>query len=173
MEKYVNYLIEDMRAAERPPVVPVDLNLDEEWEFDIDQHLSEIKRYFDDKNNPNKQTFSFHTGLKRESFPPVNKLNNSQLGRICVTFVRLLKSWNLHPVMPEGLPVQMMYEPLIGILDTPVAIVKQGGIDIEFCEYEPTECIFKEFCSCKEWVDDEDFDMGQNTRDFDPDELPF
>jgi hypothetical protein len=167
LQSYVNYLIEDIKNAERPEVPYQQGNMDNEEES-LEEHFAEIERWIE--HEP-ETTFSQHSGLKSEQFPPAEKLNVTQLRLIIKCFKKLLYSWNLDASIPDKLPPAKYYTLLISVLDKKTDIFTDGCLTIEFCEYDTASCPFGEFCECKDFEADDmtDFDLTNRS----PDDLPF
>lgn len=180
MEKYVHQLIQDIKAAHRQSdlcddTFPEDY-LDEDASFL--NHIDDVENFvagIEDTTPP----FSYYCGLEAIQFPPVLKLTEGQMIRICHHFTRLLKSYNLHYSLPEGLPIKLKYETLLTILNYRTTLPNIGFITIEFCDYEPLGCAFDSYCDCQKYIlDDEDMDYDYDEDysvppDLDGDDLPF
>jgi hypothetical protein len=144
MENYITQLLTDIENAHRP-------ELPLETDDDGSQTIAAVEKWLAQQDEP-KHTFSYYCGLQREQFPPVDRLNPSQIDSLVEAFEYLLSSWNMSASMPEEVPSAIKYELLAGILDKEVDIVDRGIIGIEFCHYDPNECPFgSEYCTCKDY----------------------
>jgi hypothetical protein len=170
MDKYIKYLIEDIRKASiNLPKAPY-IELDEE-----DECLRGVMEYESIDEKPMQEWFQ----LSKDSFPPVEKLNNTQLNLLVSEILKLWKAYNFDPVLPENLPVDITYKLLVDSMETPVIWVSEGSIGIEFCDYDTENCPFpQEYCMCKDFnldfnekncIDEE---IEEEEGDF-PTDLPF
>jgi hypothetical protein len=155
MQKYVDYLIEDIRkAAKNLPSQPY-LDLPEEMEA-----LRGVIEYETTLEKPMQDWFK----LSRESFP-VEKLNIKQVQLLVKEILKLWKVFNFDPVLPKNLPAGITYKLLVEYLEKPVIWVSDGMIGIEFCDYDTKNCPFpKEYCMCTE-LDDNENDTFDNSRE--------
>jgi hypothetical protein len=163
MQKYIDQLLEDMAAAQRPEEDSFPVN----EPFSIEQHFEEVEKWL--KGEEPEHDFSYYCGLKAEQFPPVNQLTNKQLKTLFKAFGQLLFSWNLGADIPKSVPLRQAYPLLISILNRNVEIVNHGAVTIEFCTTDPPLCPFGEHCTCRQYfeeLDDQDADNPNN-------ELPF
>jgi len=143
MRKYIKQLIEDIQNAHRQFTKE-----EAEKAQTFEQHIEEVERYIEGEDL-SQQPFSYHCGLQKEQFPPVDRLSNEQMNKVCTAFEELLASWNIHAHLPDKIPVEMAYKVLVDLLDEKITIVTTGFIGWEFCDYEPDSCVFKEYCTCK------------------------
>lgn len=144
MENYITQLLTDIENANRP-------ELPLETDDDGSQTIAAVEKWLAQQDDP-KHTFSYYCGLKREQFPPVDRLTPLQIDSLVEAFEYLLSTWNLEASMPEEVPGAIKYALLVGILDKEVDIVDRGIIGIEFCDYDPNECPFgSEYCTCKDY----------------------
>jgi len=75
-------------------------------------------------------------------------LTYEQLNRLCEAFEDLLASWHIYATLPDEVPVDMAYEVLVSTLDQELTLVTTGDIGLDFCDFIPEECVFKEHCPC-------------------------
>ena len=145
MEKYIKQLIEDIRNAHRQ------LTKEETEKAEtFEQHIEEVERYIAGGEDLIQPTFGYHCNLNKEQFPPPSRLTFEQMNTVCDAFEKLLLSWNAHADFPDNLPIAMAYETLISVLDRKFMTPTSGFVGLEFCDYMPEECRFKEHCTCKE-----------------------
>ncbi len=172
MEQYISQLLEDMLAAQQPldeeNQVLDDDDLDDD-EDDMEAHFAEVERYL---SGEGREKIGDLIGFYPAQFPPVERLNESQMKRISAGFKALMQSHNVAFSLPENLPAALEYRLLSSSLDRDVYVPIDGssGTDyIEFCSYDVESCPFgQEFCQCKDF----EFD---DINDFEPndDEIPF
>ena len=144
MEKYVKQLVEDIRNAHRQLT-----KAETEKAETFEQHIAEVERYIAGEEDLLQQTFGYQCGLNKEQFPPPNRLTFEQMNTVCDAFEKLLFSWNTHADFPDELPIEMAYETLVSVLDRKFMTPTSGFTGLEFCDYLPAECRFKEHCTCK------------------------
>ena len=166
MKRYVEQLIEDIDAAHRDTV-----ERETYAPKSFEEEMEEVERYI--STDP-EYTFSQQCGLQREQFPPADRLTDKQMMAICKAFESMMASYNIDATMPEALPMDMAYKTLLSVLDMKVMITYSGFVTIEFCDYEPNDCPFGDYCTCKEFLeelDENDFDI--DISDVAEGDLPF
>ncbi len=168
MEQYITQLIEDLLNAKRAESEEVEEEENEEDEFDIEAHFAEVDRYVSgDGEEPLEEIL----GFEEVQFPPIEKLNDSQMKRVSEAFVECLFSWNITAEIPEDVPITLKYSLLVSTLKRQVYIQSYGFIHFEFCNYNVATCPFGiEFCQCKDFENDFD-DM--DSFELKDGELPF
>ena len=145
MEKYIKQLVEDIRKAHRQ------LTKEETEKAEtFEQHIEEVERFIAGEEDLIQKTFGYHCNLSKEQFPPPKRLTFEQMNKICEALDNLLFTWNIRADFPDELPVEMAYETLVSVLDRKFITPTSGFIGLEFCDYLPEECRFKEYCTCKE-----------------------
>lgn len=160
MEKYIKQLLEDIQNAQRQ------LTKEETEKAEtIERHFEEVERFLGGEEELIQQTFGYHCNLKKEQFPPSKRLTSEQMNKVCEAFDKLLFTWNIHADLPDDLPIEMAYETLVSVLDRKFFIPISGFVGLEFCDNEPEECIFKQYCTCKElFAEMEEEDRKIETR---------
>ena len=167
MHPYVPHLLEDIKKAHREdePLAEVHSSGD-----DLADHFEEVERWLDADEPP--YTFGHYCKLRAEDFPPPEQLSISDMKYVSTAFKKMAYTWNVDIHLPENLPIPIAYKMLVELLDTKTIIMRSGFINFDFCSGDPTECVFKEYCSClKYWNDDTDF--SEPPSDSDDEELPF
>ena len=145
MEKYIKQLVGDIQNAHRQ-LTKEETEATETFE----QHIEEVERFIAGEEDLIQQSFGYHCQLNKEQFPPSNRLTSEQMNTVCDAFEKLLFTWNTHADFPDNLPIEMAYETLVSVLDRKFIIPTSGFVGLEFCDYEPEKCRFKEYCTCKE-----------------------
>ena len=145
MEKYIKQLVEDIHNAHRH------LTKEETEKAEtFEQHIEEVERFIAGEEDLIQHSFGYHCSLNKEQFPPSSRLTFEQMNTVCDAFEKLLFTWNIRTDFPDKLPIEMAYETLVSVLDRKFIIPTSGFIGLEFCDYLPEECRFKEHCTCKE-----------------------
>ena len=164
MQSYINYLLQDLEAAQRIKVPrPSPEEQGEDW---FEAHIAEIYRFL--HSGEPEHNFGYYCGLETAQFPPAEKLNLEQLSQVISAFNLLLLSWNLRTDIPDKVPLAMTYQFLVDTLEIKTQIVNGGIITLEFCSYEPASCPFGEHCRCKDLEELNNPDMNATEG-----ELPF
>jgi hypothetical protein len=146
MDKYIKYLVEDIRKAAIDLPTPPYLDLDEEME-----DLRGVIEYESTTEKPMQEWFK----LSKENFPPVEKLDQKQIELLLKEILNLWSAFNFDPVLPKNLPAEIAYKLLVDYFDKPVVWVSEGTIMIEFCNYDSENCPFpQEYCMCTDLNDD-------------------
>ena len=168
MQRYVDQLILDIKNAERKELLPVHNEPELTDEEAIQKHFEEVERWLEGEEPAH--TFSYYCDLKKEIFPPPDKLTAQQIEQIVSAFNHLLFTWNLGANIIQTVPKDKFYTLLISVLDEKTDIVTDGFLDFEFCNYHPPTCPFGEYCTCKEYERlNDDYEM----KGGDEDSLPF
>lgn len=150
MRELTSYLIADILKA-----CNVTELADEETEQTMEQHFKNVENFL--SLGFSMQTFSEYCGLESKYFPPAEYFSEEEQQVICYEFEKMMLTWNLAIDNPEKLPLSILYNTLIGILDTKTAIVRHGTIHFDFCSGFAPDCIWKEYCTCLEiWNSDKD-----------------
>lgn len=144
MQAYINHLIEDISAAHRPDDFFNKSRKNTEEE-DLEESLRESEMFVSQER---RSGFEGYCGLKRENFPPKEKLSEEQLAQVNTAFVAMMKSWNLEVAFPDDLPQLRRYELLMGILVRAVMIFKHGYYCFDFCTGNPDDCELGQYCPC-------------------------
>lgn len=167
MHPYIPHLLEDLKNAHRE-----DERIEEGSPLgdDLENHFEEMERWLDADEPPN--TFGHYCKLKAEDFPPPEQLSISDMKYVSTAFKKMAYTWNVDIHFPENLPIPIAYKMLVELLDTKTIIMRSGFINFDFCNGDPSDCVFKEYCSCLEhWKDDTDFSAP--LTDSDNEDLPF
>jgi len=147
MQKYVNQLIEDIKAiTANPEQAP------EPQEGEVIQ--PQIERWI---HGGSLSTMGQLFGLEKVQFPPEDKLTTTQKEELVDAMMILWRAYHFNAVFPGKLPKALRYTHIVDCLDRDVPFIGEGRFSLEFCYYEPENCPFDlEYCSCK------DFDFYKN-----------
>jgi hypothetical protein len=175
MEHYITQLLEDMLAAHKLQSEEDKQVLDED-DKDIEAHFARIERYL---SGDGWQEISSIIGFYPEQFPPVERLNESQMERVIVGFRELMRTHDVTFYTPEKLPTALEYHILTGALTREVYVPLNGGGDggtdaLEFCRCNVETCPFGyDFCECKDYNFDDDDDDDMENFVVNEGDLPF
>lgn len=173
MEKYIQQLIDDIRTAGlkiKPP--------HEVWEYaDPDdeielEDISQVEKYVYGEEIP----ISTITGIDDIMLPPPHKLSKNQMAALAEELEKLLELKNFALEFPENLPMHMRYPFIKKFWEEKHVEMSFGTSHIEFCQYEPENCPYPDYCQCKDFIDyDGPLKPSDeiNTYDEDGNELPF
>lgn len=145
MKKYISYLLKDIQAATRP--VDYFEKASPQINNEVEKKINEIENWINQARSK-ENSFSDYCGLKREIFPPMEKLEKSELIRICRAFEQLLKSWNAELHLPNDIPLKLRYKLTISTLDEDFYPIEGGWIGFDFCTGDTSDCSLGRFCSC-------------------------
>lgn len=159
MEKYVQYLLTDIRAAAAyHPALPTDP--DEDFDF--------LPPEEEEKYAPRRPLFE-RLDLRPEWFPPGDRLTDEQMERLLMALEDCLENYGFFAIFPERAPVRRRYELLTQKLTDDVPILQHNVWQIEFCEFDPVSCPFDaDHCRCREFeamlraeeeAEEEDYDV--------------
>ena len=79
-------------------------------------------------------------------------------------------SWNLDADFPKTLPPALYYNFLINTLNEKTTIPNSGFMTFDYCSGYAPDCVFKEYCPCLKFWNEEEPGISTNTNQ---DELPF
>lgn len=169
MDRYVQQLIEDLRAAAEHVPAPgeiwsgVDMNNPAELE-----DIAYVEQYL----NGDPQKLSKIVGVEQMVFPPPEKLAETQIALLCTEMIRLLEAYHFVPDFPSGLPESIKYRLLRERWESEQVFVGAGEVHMEFCHYEPDECPFPHtYCDCLKVEEEQPPKMDRDSEN--DDELPF
>lgn len=146
MEKYVKYLLSDIAAAEADAAALAYHRADE----DADEY--DFVSAEEEEQNAPYEMLARRIGVKKEWFPPADRLNEDMQQRILDVLGRCLSAYGFILHFPDGLPVPSKYQILIDYLNKEVPVLAYHQWQIDFCDYEPNACPFGEgFCQCKSY----------------------
>lgn len=137
---------------------PLNLGSTEERDDRLPPSLSEAEDYV--HGQPDRSMFQLF-GFEEPQFPPTEKLTDEELDALTLALCRLWAAYNFTPVFPSAAPGRLVYPLLLERMAQPAFALKYGNIGVEFCGYDPTECPFGAWCSCKLQLDDRDLDLQQ------------
>jgi hypothetical protein len=141
MEKYLNYLLTDIKAAAAN--VPV-------LTFESGEEGPSFIPLDEEEKMARREILGDWIGLRQELFPPACRLSDKQVSRLLEAMNHCLDVYNFIPHFPTGLPLRKRYEVLVSQLGKEVPILIHNAWQIDFCEYEPRTCPFgPSFCQCK------------------------
>ncbi len=115
--------------------------------LDFQDSIQEMEHWLEGKA---ELSMFYHFELEEQLFPPPDRLTDEQLDQLCHALNRLWNAFNLTAVVPEEAPSRVVYPILLKRMLEPTMIMNAGHIGVEFCDYEPSQCVFKEYCSCKD-----------------------
>lgn len=148
-EKYINQLIQDIKAAHKKPNDPLSAKPSSSNDQDqgMDAHFKEVENYldFDYENEP---TFGQLIDMEAIRFPKAELLNDDQLQRLLSAFNELLDSYNVSVDMPKEIAPNTKYSISLGILDEAIFLSDDGHTGWDFCSSEPQSCPYGEHCYC-------------------------
>ena len=166
MQKYINQLLQDLLAAQRPQP---------DWKDEpqtFEEYIEEVERFLEGGDETVEPSFGEVCGIDTEQFPPASRLNAEQTESLSNAIKELLWTWNIILELPDTLPVEQVYFFQIEVFDMKIVIANSGRVHIDFCEDDFNLCAFGEdHCTCKkEWEKEDQADrtlVQQFTNDLD------
>jgi hypothetical protein len=156
MEAYITHLLSDILEAERPD----QLTLNYVYPEFVEDSPEEYDRW--PENDP-LYTFGYYCGLKQEVFPPAHMLSTLQMEKLCHAFSKMMFTWNLDTDIPDDVPLSKKYQLLVSTLDMKTEVNNNSLTTFELCSYDPPSCPLGEYCTCKEFIQD---DALENIDDY-------
>ena len=128
MERYVEHLIEDLRAVhklEGTLLIP-------EFDENVDYTTTMVQL----------------TGIESVAFPLVEKLTELQLQNLTEELIMLIESYNYIINLPKKLPASIAYQKLTGNWNVEIPIITAGlsALGWMFCDDGPETCGMHKWC---------------------------
>jgi hypothetical protein len=120
--------------------------------------MEEIEQWVAGEEAPH--SFSYYCGLKPEEFPPASQLTPKEMMIVCKAFRHMMFSWNLSADFPETLPPDRDYELLVNTLNEKTDIPSFGFMGFDYCSGYAPDCVFKEYCACLKYWNEEEEDAS-------------
>jgi hypothetical protein len=161
MENYIKQLIEDLRTTrlEIAKLNEVKSITDPEDEI-VMGDFSSIEKYIYGEQIP----IEIITGIDANLLPPADKLTHDQMAILADELEKLLELKYFALEFPENLPMHIRY-PLIRKFWNEMHVEMEFGTShIEFCQYEPDNCPYPDYCQCKDFQnsDDEEYNTDHD-----------
>lgn len=149
MHHYITHLLADLRDRHDKQPPPVDYRLLHPQYVDVPD---EIKYVVEWENAP-EQTFEALFDLSPEVFPPAEKLSGSQMQAVLEGVFALWAAWNIYPVLPDNIPVEILYGVVVNYWrNESIHYVSEGNLHLEFCSYDVNDCPWgSAYCTCKDF----------------------
>jgi len=164
MENYIKQLIEDIRMAG----LKLDPNRDAHKtndEIELED-LSYVEKYIYGEKIP----ISSITGIGADMLPPENRLTQEQQAFLAKELEKLLELKHFALDFPPGLPAHMRYPFIRKFWNEKHVEMSFGTSHIEFCQYEPENCPYPDYCQCKDFQKSYYADDNFDDKDIDSDE---
>jgi hypothetical protein len=146
---YIPHLLSDIKAAHR-----LEQAAETSFSQSFEEEMEEIERYI---SGDGEQPLSYFTGLKKETFPPAELLNEKDMEAVLNSFDEMLETWNIIIDYPEAMPVKERYCFLIWhVLENEVTPVSFGNVHFDFCTGYAPDCAWGQYCSCLEYWNQEE-----------------
>ncbi len=149
MQHYLHYLLSDIQAAHKS-----DSEVKSSLPKTFEEHMEEVERYI---SGESQQPLSYYTGLKKEVFPPADRLDSNEINLVMDAFVTMLKTWNASIDFPEKMPLSERYEFLRNkVVEVDFTPVNSGQVYFDFCSGYAPGCDWESYCNCLEYWEEED-----------------
>lgn len=149
MRQYLHYLLSDIQAAHQTK-----MDVEMTYPKTFEEEMEGVERYI---SGDGEHPLSYYTGLKKEVFPPVDRLNSSEINLVLNAFVTMLKTWNAQIDFPEKMPLKERYEFLRNkVLEVEFTPINLGHIYFDFCSGDAPSCDWGNYCNCIEYWENED-----------------
>ncbi|MES2773353.1 MAG: hypothetical protein V4722_04170 [Bacteroidota bacterium] len=154
MHPYLPHLLGDIAAAERSeqpdnPVHPKS----------FEEEMEEVENWVAGEEAPH--TFGYWCGLKAEDFVPAEQLTDKEMRQLCKAMEHLMFTWNLDISLPEKLPTHLRYRFIVNTLNEKTFIPASGFMGFDYCSGYAPDCVFKEYCACLEYWNDNSGKTGE------------
>ncbi len=163
MQKYINQLLEDIRAASWNTRPPHEVWDDADPDYDVElEDISYVEKYMYGKKEP----ISEITGIDVMVLPPPEQLTDDQQSLLAEELEKLLLNYSFVLDFPEAFPLHMRYSFIWDFWSESHVALSFGTNHIEFCDYEEDQCPFPGYCNtCKEIAEQMKHDERHNNTD--------
>ena len=153
MQKYVDQLLCRMKDAANDSSLPVDPKILYPGHPSMGyQGMEYIAEWEMGQMSPAEELFN----ISKIEFPPVNKLNPTQIEVLIDGILTMIKSINNHIDLPDEMPEDRKYELIVGLWEEGFQPISTGTQNIDFCTGHSPDCELKEYCQCREIWNNED-----------------
>lgn len=147
LQRYINQLLQDIGEATR--------NVPEPWyplEEEADEEFGVLPWMEDPENAPTKSLEEWTT-LKKEQFPPENRLTNTQVSALLCAIKALLDAYNCSAVFQIEVPDRIQYRVIRERFRQEVPMLKANYFFFELCDKKDKKdrsgCLLGEkYCHC-------------------------
>lgn len=147
IQKYVNYLIEDLQKAKN--------NIPLKPDYSAMQSADSPPQMVEWETTP-FQTMESIFEIDQIEFPPAARLTLRQMRSLNKAIIDMWVAFNFIPDLPADLPETKKYELLIRQWKNEVQHLTEGEFHIEFCDYHPEACpLGFEYCKCKGFIEED------------------
>lgn len=148
MHPYLPHLLFDIEAAYR-----AELPKGHGRKISFEEEMAEVEQWL--QGEEADHTFGYHCGLDSQNFPPPEQLTKKDMKEVCNAFRQMMFTWNLDISLPKNFPVELQYSFLVKTLDEKTMIVDDGFVGFDYCSGDAPACVFKEYCMCLKYYNDD------------------
>lgn len=163
MEKYIEQLLADLKAAQKN-VPPDPKPGSEKTQEEFNEKMWAIENT---PERPAKELF----GLSFEELPPVEKLTEKQMQNLYDGIEETFEAFQCVFEFPHGVPLNIRYKFVRKLFAEKIHLMPGFTSHFNFCETDCEDCELAEYCEIKEDVMGS-YDEMINMK-FDENELPF
>lgn len=147
LQRYIDQLLTDIEVATK--------NVPEPWypmEEEVDEEFGLLPWMEDPESAPTKSLEEW-TNLKKEQFPPDNRLTDSQVSSLLCAIKHLLDVYNCSAVFQIEVPERIQYRVIRERFRQEVPMLKANYFFFKFCDrkdnQDRSECLLGEkYCHC-------------------------
>jgi len=162
MHPYIPHLLEDLeKAKENKPDKP---NLRVLYPDHPAMDYEGLEYIAEWEMGPTK-LLKVWLGIEKEIFPPAEQLEEEDLYKVVDSFLELLQHFNHDVILPNEMPVSQVYSLLVEYLDEETPNISEGSLVMSFCSSTPQDCKLGEYCSCKDYIDDDFIDAQKEDKE--------
>ncbi|HLS31085.1 MAG TPA: hypothetical protein VK021_09535 [Flavobacteriaceae bacterium] len=149
MQQYIDYLLSDIQAAHK-----TETDVESSFPKTFEEEMEDIERYI---SGEGERPLSYYTKLKKEVFPPADRLNTNEINMVLDAFITMLKTWNASIDFPEKMSLEERYEFLRNkVVEVEFTPIQFGDIHFDFCSGYAPDCPWQSYCNCLEYWKKED-----------------
>ncbi len=147
LQRYINQLLTDIEVATEnvpEPWYPMDEEVDEEFG---------VLPWMEDPENAPTKSLEEWTNLKKEQFPPDNRLTDAQVSSLLCAIKHMLDVYNCSAVFQIEVPERIQYRVIRERFRQEVPMLKANYFFFEFCDKKDqpdrSQCLLGEaYCHC-------------------------
>jgi len=125
-------MIQSLQRAREEAPKDLDKFLNGEPNFDL--HLLEVESW--KRNIMSEQSMGERMGIKLESFPAADELEEDEIKTIVDLIVNIWAQYHCVANLPDGLPCRIAYQALLSVWDEPVMFFASGHFYFDYCDLD-------------------------------------
>lgn len=142
MQRYVEQLVEDLRAIAKNPPHLLENGGGSFPDSPEKDDLAEIEELYGGEEHP----LSGIVGLPKSALPDHRRLSDKQVIWLTSELIETLHAWNFQPDFPDNVPVRLQYDALRNHWDDKLVYMRFGTVVMQLCDANRLHCPFPGYC---------------------------